>query len=223
MASLADAPVVGGGVGAGVDLGAISIRALTALTTFVVGLAPAAALGVGLSLIPMDTPTGRWVSVAGPGNISIFRSPTVPGVGFRYTTADGVREDINVAPGPTGEFRDPKTGRVFARLVRIGSAVGILVSTATLVRSRAQQLCPNPEEEHHGPRGREYEDYVKMHFNPGNPTPSGFGYEFPKRRNANSVSFDDCQRRTGDLAEYKGPGFEKSLLRNDEAWWGKES
>jgi hypothetical protein len=232
MAATATAPGEIGATGGGLlDLGTLSGGALARVAAFVGALAPASAVGAvaagvggfGLSLIPMDIPTGRWKRIAGPGNISVFQSPTVPGVGFRYTTADGVREDITVAPGPGGEFRDPKTGRVFARLVRTGAALQLLISTATLLRSNGPQLCTNPKEENHGLRGREYEDYVKAYFNRGNPTPSGVGYAFQKLRNENSVTFDDCQKRTGDLAEYKGPGFEKSLIRNDAAWWGQES
>ncbi len=223
VASVAGATAAGGSIGAGVDLGAMSGRALTALTTFVAGLAPAAALGVGLSLIPMDIPAGRWVSIAGPGDISIFQSPTVPGVSFRYTTADGVREDITVAPGPNGEFRDPKTGRVFARFVKTAGALKLLISTATLLQSKDPQLCINLKKESHGPLGRAYEDYVKAWFNPGNPTPSGFGNAFRKLRTDLPVVFDDCQKKTGILAEYKGPEYEQHLLKNDPPWWGMRS
>ncbi len=171
----------------------------------------------------MDIPIGRWVHLAGPGNISIFQSPTVPGVSFRYTTADGVREDITVAPGPNGEFRDPKTGRVFARFVKTAGALKLLISTATLLQSKDPQLCINLKKESHGPLGRAYEDYVKAWFNPGNPTPSGFGYAFRKLRTDLPVVFDDCQKKTGILAEYKGPEYEQHLLKNDPPWWGMQA
>jgi hypothetical protein len=229
--SLAGAAVAVGVRGFGIDLAALSRAALGPLAEFVAGLAPATAVGAaaaavggfGLALIPMDITTGRWVGVAGPGNISVFRSPTVRGVGFRYTTADGVREDITVEPGPDGEFRNPKDGRVFARLVRSGTMLKLLISTATLIRSKDPQLCPEPRKESHGTRGQQYEDYVKAWFNPKNPTPTGFGYAFWKLRTSYPVTFDDCQKQTGFLAEFKGPGFEKHLVKNDPVWWGQQS
>jgi hypothetical protein len=171
----------------------------------------------------MDIPTGRWARVAGPGNISVFRSLTVPGVGFRYTTTDGAEHDINVAPGPGGEFRDPKTGQIFARFVRTAGTLKLLINTATLLRSKDPQLCPVPKPEQHGSRGQEYEDYVKAWFNPGNPTPPGFGYAFRKLRNDNPVTFDDCQRQLGWLAEYKGPGFASHLEKDDGVWLGQRA
>jgi hypothetical protein len=228
--TLAGGAVAVGARGLGLDLGTLSRPAIAALSRFVAGLAPATAVGAtvavaagfGLALLPilLNTPRGRRVSVPGPGDISVFQDPTTPGVTFRYTTAEGVQEEINVAPDPGGNFRDPRSGKVFARLVRMGTALKVLINTATLLRSRGAQLCTNPAQENHGLKGREYEDYVKAHFNPGNPTPSGIGYAFPKLRNANPVTFDDCRKRNGDLAEYKGPGFEKSLIRNNAAWWG---
>ena len=78
------------------------------VAAFIAGLAPTTALGmtaavaggVGLAFIPSGGPTGRWVRFPGPGNISYFQSPDVPGLLFRYTTADGKEE----TPGRSGSW-----------------------------------------------------------------------------------------------------------------------
>jgi hypothetical protein len=64
-------------------------------------------------------------------------------------------------------------------------------------------LCPAP-----GPdklssvRGRKYEDYVKSVVNPGNPTPSGFGYQLPNpEKFGKLVFYDDCEQATGTMIE----------------------
>jgi hypothetical protein len=191
------------------------------VAAFIAALAPTTALGmtvaavggVGLAFIPIGGPTGRWVRVPGPGNISYFQSPDVPGLLFRYTTADGKEEELRVGPGPGGEYRDPRTGEVFARWVKTGGKVGLLIATDVLLQTKDENgtLCPSPEEEHHGPRGREYEDFVKKVFNHP-PTPSGFGYGFVNPTTGKQVVFDDCQRQSGALAEYKGKKYEEFLL-----------
>ena len=44
------------------------------------------------------------------------------------------------------------------------------------------------------------------------PTPSGYGYSFVNPTTGKPVVFDDCQRRSGALAEYKGKKYEQFLL-----------
>jgi hypothetical protein len=62
---------------------------------------------------------------------------------------------------------------------------------------------------------------MKSVFNPGNPTPENMGYIFTDPETGHPVKIDDCQQRTGILAEYKGPGYAPHLLKDDPAWWGQ--
>jgi hypothetical protein len=98
----------------------------------------------------------------------------------------------------------------------------LVVSTAALLGSEDEEgrLCPAPSKESDQERGRAYEDFVKAQFNPGNPTPSGFAYNFTDPETGRSVSIDDCQQQTGALAEYKGPMYAKHLSDNDGVWNG---
>jgi hypothetical protein len=194
---------------------------LAAVAAFVSRLLPATAAGaigavaggIGLSFVPSVGPIGRWVRVPGPGNISYFQSPDVLGLVFRYTKANGEQEELKVGPGPGGDYRDPRTGKVFARWVKTGGKVGLIIATNLLLQTEDHngRLCPSPKEEHHGPKGRDYEDFVKKYFNYGNPTPSGFGYGFINPQTGKWVVFDDCQHKSGALAEYKGPGYAEFL------------
>jgi hypothetical protein len=216
-----------GGVGE-IDLGGLSESALAALARFAAGLGISASAGVaavaggfGVNLLfPSSGPTGRWVHVPGPGDISYFQSPDVPSLVFRYTDADGKRVELKVGPDRGGNYRDPRSGKVFARWVKTAGKVGLLIATDILLKpqDRTGSLCPKKQEENHGTRGREYEDYVKQFFNPLNPTPSGFGYGFINPRTRSQVVFDDCQHKSGVLAEFKGLTYEDFLLNKKFIW-----
>ena len=131
-ASLAAAAVAIGRPGPALDLGALTEEALARLATFLAALgeidlaatATAAsaglAVGFGVLFIPSYEPTGEWIKVGGPGNISYFRSIYTPGLTIRYTTADGVQREWGGAQGPGGNFRGPD-GQVIARIVKTGA------------------------------------------------------------------------------------------------------
>jgi hypothetical protein len=54
-------------------------------------------------------------------------------------------------------------------------------------------------------RARQYEDFLKKLINPDAPTPSGYSYFLPHPDpEEGPVSYDDCQKKTGILFEYKG-------------------
>ncbi|HEX4180317.1 MAG TPA: hypothetical protein VHY32_05965 [Caulobacteraceae bacterium] len=59
--------------------------------------------------------------------------------------------------------------------------------------------------------GVEPDAILKALINPGNPTPDGFGIGMPSPVKAGNVMFDDCQRRSGILFEYKGPTYAELL------------
>jgi hypothetical protein len=217
------------GTAPGVDLGAMTADALTRLGSFLAGVlaeaGPAAVLGLGFALIPSPAgPEARRVHVGGPGDVSVFIDPDVTEVIFHYTTADGIRREWKARPGPgVGTLAGPD-GRVIARRVRVARTAELIIDTAALLGNENDEgrLCPAPKAENHGVRGREYEDFMKPQFNRGNPTPSGMGYAFTDPKNGKAVVFDDCQQRTGRLAEYKGltyarltrlPFWERSTLR----------
>jgi hypothetical protein len=66
-----------------------------------------------------------------------------------------------------------------------------------------------------GEKDRDFEDYMKLRVNPGNPTLRGMGYPFPKPWDpVNDIIFDDCQHSTGDLYDAKGTGYAAMLAKN---------
>ena len=221
---------IGRPVAVGLDLAAMSGRALSAVATFIAGAtevsATAATAGVataaGVLFIPSTGPTGKWVKVPGSGNISYFRNPDEPGLTFRYTTADGVkrewRAELTDGPGGGG-YRGPD-GRIIARWVKTSATAGLVVSTAALLGNDSDdgKLCPAPVKDNGSKLGQAYEDFLKAQFNPGNPTPSGLAYQFRDPETGKLLKIDDCQQRTGALGEYKGPGYEEHLLKKDFVW-----
>jgi len=224
---------VAGRASASLDLGSLAPKALGALADFAAtigGSATAAsavsATGVaavfGVLFIPSRGPEGTWVKVAGPGNISYFHNPDVPGYKFRYTAPDGVPRTVDAAPDPGGNFRGPD-GKIFARLVKTATRTGLLVSTVDLVGHDPAEprLCPAPEPDRNPSKlGRLFEDQMKPLVNPDNPTPSGFSYYLPGPSRDGFVSFDDCQHKTGALFEFKGPNFLSHLEMEDAPWIG---
>jgi len=51
---------------------------------------------------------------------------------------------------------------------------------------------------------------------PPHTTPSGFGVALLNKITGNMVNFDDCQRSTGVMYEYKGPTYTPFLQRANE-------
>jgi hypothetical protein len=213
---------------AGLDLGGMTSRALGGLADFVVGAADVgaaattagAATFAGVLFVPSTGPTGKWVKVPGPGDVSYFHNPDELGITFRYTTPDGVKHEwkagLKDGPGGAG-YRGPD-GRIIARWVKTGAKVGLVVSTAALLDDNDGGLCPMPVKDRGGKRGQEYETFMKARFNPGNPTPPGMAYAFLDPKTGAAPRIDDCQQKTGALAEYKGPGYENLLLSNAKVW-----
>ncbi len=84
------------------------------------------------------------------------------------------------------------------------------------VEDEQPNLCPKPVKDYHGggplSPSRLHEDRMKRYLNPDFPTPSGMGYSLPNpEARPGRVIFDDCQRKTGMMAESKGPTFSKFL------------
>ena len=213
---------------AGIDLAAMSQRALAALADFAMGAVDTGALGAvaavggaagvaGILFIPSTGPQGRWVKISGPGNISYYHNPDEQGFKFRFTPSDGIPRTINASPDPNGDFRGPN-GRVIARALKAAGKIGLVVATGELLSQDDDdpKLCPKPVPENHGTRGRVYEDFNKLQFNPGNPTPSGYGYRLRGPGVKPNPTYDDCQQLTGGLADYKGPMYTRLLFINEK-------
>lgn len=102
-------------------------------------------------------------------------------------------------------FRDEKgniVGRVLPRgIIAIDSAA---ISQGSL-RDDEPKLCPAPVKDRRtNEKGLAFEIYIKSIINPGNPTPPDMAYELPNPEPGRKpVSYDDCQRQTGMLAEIK--------------------
>jgi hypothetical protein len=109
--------------------------------------------------------------------------------------------------------------------LKTATRTGLLVSTAALLSrdTGEPQLCRAPERDRNQTdRGRPFEDLMKLMVNPSKPTPSGFSYFLPGPSKDGLVSFDDCQRDTGALFEYKGPNYEKHLNKSKYPWQGMD-
>ena len=208
------------------ELGAGAARALArfipALVTPEAVAAGGAAAVLGILFIPSTGSKGQWVKIGGPGNVSYYQNPDELQIRLKYTTPDGVQHVERAAPGLDDQIRTPD-GRIVGRIVKVGAGTAIMVSAAALGIDPTDepQLCPAYKpDRYQGPRGKPYEDYMKARFNPLNPTPSGMAYYFYNPISGKFPSIDDCQQQTGALAEYKGPGFEEHMLKDDIPWQG---
>ena len=96
-------------------------------------------------------------------------------------------------------------------------AIDAIAVLPDLVDQDEPRLCPSPAPDRPGShRGksyeddfaRQYEDFLKKLINPDAPTPSGFVYYLPNTaQNGAPVSYDDCQKATGFLFEFKGEEY----------------
>ena len=175
---------------------------------------------LGILFIPSSGPKGHWVKLGGPGDISYYRNPDSFEFRLKYTTPDGVEHVERAGISPDGEIRTPD-GKIVGRVVKVGDGTAIMVSAAALgIESTDEpQLCPAYKPDRYlGPLGKAYEAYMKARFNPLNPTPNGMAYYFYDPKSGKFPAIDDCQQQTGALAEYKGPGFEKHMLKGDIPW-----
>ena len=212
---------------AGLNLAGLGTRALAGLVEFVSTAVESGAVGAaltaagtvaafGILFVPSRGPKGQWVKVGGAGDLSYYWNPDESRVLFRFRGTDGKLQTVAASPGPDGNYRGPD-GKVIARALKAAGKIGLVVSTGELLGFDHDdpKLCPKPVQENHGVRGRIYEDFNKIEFNPGNPTPSGFGYRLRGPGIKPNPTYDDCQQLTGALADYKGPMYAKLLFGNE--------
>ena len=194
-------------------LDAAQVAELAAYATRVLGPASAAAAAFGLLFIPSLN------NVRVEGEV-----PEIPGLTYSwnrdetelhltYDHADGTQRTF--AAYLDGDvFRD-ENGQVIGRVIG-GNKIAIDVAAVLpdLAKDGEPQLCPAPEPDVPGSdrglpyeedRARQYEDFLKKLINPDAPTPSGYSYyQTHPDPQEGPVSYDDCQKKTGILFEYKG-------------------
>ena len=96
-------------------------------------------------------------------------------------------------------------------------AIDAVAASPDLVQQDEPRLCPAPAPDRAGSdRGKayeedfakQYEDFFKKMVNPNAPTPSGYVYYLPNpAQNGDPVSYDDCQKATGFLFEFKAEQY----------------
>jgi hypothetical protein len=127
---------------------------------------------------------------------------------FTYDSPDGRRSTFT-ADLEDDLFRDQHR-RVVGRVLPGGRiAFDRAAISSDLVDEDEPKLCPDPgPDKLSAARGRKYEDYVKSFVNPGNPTPSGLGFQLPNPESFGKlVYYDDCEQATGTMIEAKGPQY----------------
>lgn len=205
-------------------------------TTFV---APAAARSVllgltGEQLTALGLFAARFIAPAAalgmlfiPGNKSLRQEGVIPGwppvqylwhsdersLILSYLGPDWRQVTTVAELGEDGLFRNVDR-KIIGRALPDG---GIAIDRAALFPQQARgegerNLCPLPTPDvPHGDRGIEFENHMKPLVNPGNPTPSGFGVRVTNPLTGATAMFDDCQRRSGVLFDYKGVTYAKLL------------
>jgi hypothetical protein len=200
------------------ELDAAQLAELGAYASRVLAPASAAAVAFGILFIPSTE------------NIRV--EGEVPGIpGLRYSwNRDETELHLTYDDGAGGHrtfsafldddvFRDQQ-GNVIGRVID-GNKVAIdaIAVIPDLVNQDEPKLCPAPAPDVIGSDqgkpyeenwARQYEDFLKQFVNPppDGPTPGGFTYYLPNpAENGEPVSYDDCQKATGILFEFKGEQY----------------
>jgi hypothetical protein len=200
------------------ELDAAQVAELGAYAARVLGPASAAAAAFGILFIPS------------PENIRVEGEvPELPGLRYSWNRDeaelhlaydDGAGDQRTFSAFLDGDvFRDQQ-GNVIGRVID-GNRVAIdaIAALPDLVNQDEPRLCPAPAPDVLGSDqgksyeenlARQYEDFLKQFINPppDGPTPSGFVYYLPNPAgNGQPVSYDDCQKATGFLFEFKGEQY----------------
>jgi hypothetical protein len=206
------------------ELDAVQLAELGAYASRVLGPAGAAAAAFGLLFIP----SAENIRVEG-------EVPGIPGLRYlwnRDETELRLTYDDNAGGQRTFSafldddvFRDQQ-GNVIGRVIGDNRvAIDAIAVIPDLVNHDEPKLCPAPAPDVPGGDqgrpyeqnlGRQYEDFLKRFVNPppDGPTPSGFVYYLPNpTQNGALVSFDDCEKPTGILFDFKGLSYAR--LTND--------
>jgi hypothetical protein len=112
------------------------------------------------------------------------------------------------------KFRD-EDGNVIGHVIGGNKvAIDLVAALPHLVKRDEPRMCPEyaPDVpgsdrglEYDENRARQYEDFLKRLINPDAPTPSGYVYYLPNSTKPDDpVSYDDCEKKTSILFEFKG-------------------
>jgi hypothetical protein len=165
-------------------------------------------------------PTAAFSTLFIPFNKSLREQGTFPGqlpidflwhsdqrsLTLSYLARDGRRVTTVAELGEDGIFYNVDRQPI-GRVLPDGS---IMIDRDALLPKELRDqnepnLCkkPEPDKKHRNLNGLLFENFMKALVNPGNPTPSGFGIRLFSPARGNYVYFDDCQRRSGVLFDYK--------------------
>jgi hypothetical protein len=191
----------------------LSAAELGELALFVARFAgPTAALGT--IFIPFNRSLRQEDTVSGWPPLHFLWHSDEHEITFSYLRPDLQQVTKTAQLGQDGLFRNVD-GKVIGRALPDG---GVVIDRLAILpkESRGENepsFCPKPtkDKDHGNLNGLAYEDYMKSLVNPGNPTPSKFGIEMRNPNTGDQVTFDDCQRRSGILFQYKGPTYSTLL------------
>ena len=129
-----------------------------------------------------------------------------------YTDAAHVQHTLEAELGEDDFFRDQK-GRVVGRRLPDGTMMidRAAIFPQTVEKPKEPDECPQAGPDRPHKNGILFEDFMKKIVNPGNPTPTLYGYKFLNPVTGRDVVFDDCQHRSGVLVDYKGPNYLEKL------------
>jgi hypothetical protein len=172
---------------------------------------PVAALGT--VFIPLNKSLSKEGVISGWPPIRYRWHSDEREIVFSYLGSNGGLATTTAELGEDGYFRN--VDRKIIGRVLPGDALIIDRSALFPKEARGEDeptLCPRPVPDvPHGKRGLAYENYMKAQINPGNPTPSGFGVRLTNALTGATAMFDDCQRRSGILFDYKDVTYAKLL------------
>jgi hypothetical protein len=179
----------------------------------------------GVAMIPFDQNSPKE-SYGVPGHLDMRLERASGDRLWRLIYKDKSGAPRTALEQPDGTLKDYR-GKTIGYVVKNqghagdkGAAIALHAVDAK-VDENEPQLCAaaGPDKFGGGPgsAGRLFEDMVKPVINPPPyTTPPGFGVALLNRITGNMVNFDDCQRSTGVMYEYKGPTYTPFLQRANE-------
>jgi hypothetical protein len=199
------------------NLGLFALKSLSRvaagwLTRASIG-ASGATVFLGVLLIPTNSNLRREGSVPGYPGLRYYRRADEADLHIVYQDKSGQEHQFLARRTPDGVLRD-LTGKTIGRNLPDGRTAIDLAAVSAKITQESEQprACPAPQKDRPGSdrssRAQDYEDKVKRHVNPENPTPRGMAVKLAlASAKTGEVVFDDCQHTTGDMIDAKGPGF----------------
>ena len=197
-------------------------QATVAARSMLLGLTSEQLMALALFAARFGGPAAALGMLFIPGNKSLRQEDVIPGwppvqylwhsdersLILSYLGPNWRRVTTVAELGKDGLFRDVD-GKVIGRALPDG---GIAIDRSALFPQQARNenepsLCPMPTPDKPHKFGVLFENYMKALVNPGNPTPPLYGVKMFNPLTGKEVNFDDCQRRSGILFDYKGPRY----------------